>query len=403
MKKITLYNLLAAAAISLLTGCNDQDGTVSISGVVNNGAGEKLALMHLAGNNPVLVDSLTLGNDGSFKFHPTVEQGGPDFFCLVLNGQAIPVISDTLQTPIVINSDKEKFATAYTTTDSLNNVLRQAVAIGSDMRRSVINLINDVRKGTIPQLEYNTKLAQIVSDYKANVLHEYIYKDPASPVSYYLLFETVSGYQIFDPLDLTDNRAYGAVANLWLHTYPNSPRTAFLEQSTREGIALRTRQRLDSERTDSLVQKAIKESSSYLDLSLIGTNDKIVKLSDVAGKGKVTLLDFTAFYISEASVPHNEALSKVYNKYKDKGISIYQVCMDGDINFWKVSASNLPWTVVRDPQILFDENGMVAYCESAATYNVNTIPTTFIMARDGSVIDRVEDDTKLDSAVGKAF
>lgn len=403
MKNNTYLNLIAATAFSLLTACSVNDGTVSISGVVNDGNGEKIALMHLSGNNPVLLDTLTLGSNGSFKFQPKVEKGGPDFFCLVMNGQTIPLISDTLQTPIVIKADKEKFSTTYVADDSLNNELRKAVAIGSDMRRSILQLNKGVNDGTIPEREYSAQLSNIISSYKDNVLHEYIYQDPSSPISYYLLFETVSGLQIFNPLDMQDNRAYGAVANLWLYKYPNSPRTVFLEQSAREGIALRTRNKIESERADSLVQNAINEASSYLDLNLPGTGDQPIALSSVAGKGKVTLLDFTAFYVSDVAIPHNEMLSKLYKKYKDQGIEIYQVCLDGDLNFWKVSAANLPWVVVRDPQLLYDQNGLVAYSGAAHTYNVSNIPTTFVMGRDGSVLSRVENDNQLDSAISKAL
>lgn len=395
--------MLAGVALSMLPGCSNDEDTVTISGVVNEGKGELLALMHLSGQNPVLLDTLRLGDNGSFKFKTTVEKGGPDFFCLVCNGQTIPFISDTLQTPIVINTEKDNFSTAYTVGDSLNSTLRRAVNMGSQMRRSVLNLTRAVQEGKMPQVEYAAQLETVISDYKANVLHDYIYQDPASPVSYYLLFETVSGLSIFNPLDQQDNRAYGAVANLWLNTYPNSPRTAFLEQRTREGMALRTRQRLESERADSLVQNAINQSSSYLDLKLQGTDAPEVALSSVAGQGKVTLLDFTAYYLSEASIPHNEELSRVWKKYQDRGINIYQVCLDGDINFWKVSASHLPWTVVRDTETLYDENGMVAYSAAAALYNVQQIPTTFVMGRDGAVLQRVEDDSTLDAAIARAL
>ena len=97
------------------------------------------------------------------------------------------------------------------------------------------------------------------------------------------------------------------------------------------------------------------------------------------------------------------ALSKVYDRYKDRGLKIYQVCLDFDENFWKVSANNLPWTVVRDRDILLDQNGLVQYSGAAALYNVTAIPTVFVMGRDGGVIDRVEDDTKLDAAVAKVL
>lgn len=77
--------------------------------------------------------------------------------------------------------------------------------------------------------------------------------------------------------------------------------------------------------------------------------------------------------------------------------------MDADVNFWKVSASNIPWTVVRDTELAFDENGMVQYSAAAALYNVSNIPTTFIMSRDGTAVARVEDDSKLEAAVAKVM
>lgn len=402
MKNNTLYNLLAAASISLLASCANNNSTVSISGTVSEGEGSLLALMHLSGNNPVLVDSITLGADGSFKFKPEVEKGGPDFFCLVCNGQTIPVVSDTLQTPIVLHTDKNRFATAYTVDDSINTVLSKAVGLGSNLRRNIMNLSNDLQQGKVSNIVYSDSLQSMISTYKANVLQRYIYQDPSSPVSYYLLFETVQGLQIFDPYDAHDGRAYGAVANLWLNKYPNSPRTSYLEQRAREGMALRHQAVVEQQRADSLIKNAVVESN-FIDLTLLSTKDSPISLSSVCGKGDVTLIDFTAFYISEVAVPHNETLSKVYEKYKGQGLKIYQVCLDPDVNFWKVSAANLPWTVVRDTQLAFDENGMVAYSQAASIYNVNNIPTVFVMGRDGSPLSRIEDDSKLDAAVAKAM
>ncbi len=401
MKRNTLFILLAAITLSLICSCTNDKGTVSIKGTVNDAKGEKLTLMHLSGSNPVMVDTLTLGEDGKFSFKPSVEQGGPDFFCLVLNGQTIPVISDTLQTPISIIANKDKFGLNYIVEDSLNSALKQAVSVGGDLRRQLYNLTADRQNGKVSNLEFGQTVGKLVDDYKQQVLSDYIYKDPASPVSYYLLFETVSGMTIFDPIDAKDNRAFGAVANLWHMVYPNSPRTAFLEQRAIEGQALLRQARASQQAADSLLQNVINEAN-FVDLTLVDKQDKMVSLSSINGKGDVVLVDFTAFYY-DVSVAHNMALSKVYDRYKDRGLKIYQVCLDFDENFWKVSANNLPWTVVRDRDILLDQNGLLQYSGAAALYNVTAIPTVFVMDRDGGIIDRVEDDTKLDAAIAKVI
>jgi len=401
MRSNTLFILLAAITLSLICSCTNDKGTVTINGTVSDAKGEKLTLMHLSGSNPVMVDTLTLGEDGKFSFKPTVEQGGPDFFCLVLNGQTIPLVSDTLQTPISIIANKDKFGSNYIAEDELNTKLKDAVAVGGNLRRQLYNLTADRQSGKVSAIEFGQTMNKLVEDYKQQVLSDYIYKDPASPVSYYLLFETVSGLTIFNPMDAKDNKAYGAVANLWHMTYPNSPRSAFLEQRAVEGqIALR-QMRDDQQKTDSIMQNVITETS-FVDLTLIDKQDKPVALSSINGKGDVVLVDFTAFYY-DASVAHNMTLGKLYDRYKDRGLKIYQVCMDFDVNFWKVSANNLPWTVVRDPNILIDQNGMLQYSAAAALYNVTAIPTTFVMGRDGGILQRIEDDAKLESAITKVL
>ena len=65
--------------------------------------------------------------------------------------------------------------------------------------------------------------------------------------------------------------------------------------------------------------------------------------------------------------------------------------------------NNLPWTVVRDEDLLFDTNGLVQYSAAGQLYNISQVPTTFVMGRDGSPLVRIEDDSKLEAAVAKAM
>lgn len=401
MKKIYLY-LVAFVAAFLMSGCTDHKGTVTIEGIVDNAKGEKMVLMHLSGNNPVLVDTLRIGDNGKFKFTPKVEKGGPDFFCLILNDQIIPVISDTLQTTIRLQSNKEKFATDYVVEDELNTSFKQAINLGAYFRRSLIDLSNDRNAGKLSQKVFSDSLTTIINDYKQKALKDYIYADPSSPISYYLLFETVSGMMIFDPIDAQDSRAFGAVANLWNTIYPKSPRTTYLTQRAYEGQAARRQMRIQQAAADSLVQNTNLIETTYIDLDLIDKTDHHTPLSSVNGKGDVVLLDFTAYY-TEASVAHNMMLQKMYEKYHNRGLQIYQVCLDFDENFWKVSANNVPWIVVRDRDVLYDEQARIQYSPSASLYNVTTIPTVFIMDREGGAKARIEDDSQLDVAISKVL
>ena len=85
-------------------------------------------------------------------------------------------------------------------------------------------------------------------------------------------------------------------------------------------------------------------------------------------------------------------LNDIYQSYHAKGLAIYQVSLDQDNVAWRQAAQNLPWITVFDP--------MSINPKTVGAYNVNGIPTTFII-RNGEIVERIEDATKLKAAVAK--
>ena len=383
----------------ILCGCQKNHSGV-IDGVISNANGEKLILEHLSAGMPVMVDTLVLNESGKFSFKPELEVGGPDFFSLRIGNQSIPLAFDTLSTPIHINADFKKFGSEYTVGDNeLNNRLKEAAQEGNNLRRAVLEANAAFNNRTISNQVYYDSIVSLVDSYKKSVLSKYIFTDPSDPVSYYVLFESVRGLSIFDPYDSQDNRAFGAVATGWMMNYPDSPRRAILEKVTTEGQVIRKRDKMQSERADSLNQIPVTVATNF-EIVLDNIHDKPVALSSVAGNGHVTLLDFTAYYL-QTSPAHNALLAKMYEKYESKGLRIYQVCLDPDENFWKVSANNIPWITVRDKDVLWDTNGNIQYSRPAATYNVQQIPMIYLLDREGSVAARVETESKLENEILK--
>ena len=113
----------------------------------------------------------------------------------------------------------------------------------------------------------------------------------------------------------------------------------------------------------------------------------------MAANNRVVLLDFTA-YTSEISPQLNKLLNDIYQQYHSRGLEIYQVSVDQDNVAWRQAAQNLPWITVFDP--------MSINSQTIGNYNVNGIPTTFII-KNGEIVERVEDATRLKAAVGKYF
>ncbi len=71
---------------------------------------------------------------------------------------------------------------------------------------------------------------------------------------------------------------------------------------------------------------------------------------------------------------------RMYNKYKDKGFTIYSVSLDQSRDSWvrAIRNDNLTWTHVSD----------LRYWQSAAAqqYGVTGIPKTFLIDKEGKII-----------------
>jgi len=390
----TIYNikgaLVALGCVALLFSACDNRRLGSIEGNISGAEGQLLVLEHLTDGAPRMVDTLRLSADGHFLFNPEVEQG-PDFFSLRLGNQSISLVVDTLLTPVKVSADASSLTTKYIVQDSQNKELQEAVQQGNRLRGQILGVNKLFNDGGIDRESARDSILTLVQNYKTKVLENYIYRDPSSATSYYLLFETVQGFSVFEPNNGQDNRAFGAVATGWQFHYPASPRNRILEKMTIQG---QQRKRAElaqlqrAEQADSVLSNTVIETRTFPELNLTDVDDHAVSLTKVA-EGSVVLLDFSAFYM-DFSPAHNMALGALFEKYADKGLRIYQVCLDFDEHFWKTSAGNLPWTCVRDRSVLFDQNGNIQYSPAAQTYNVGHLPTTFVLNDKGELQTRIE-------------
>ncbi len=126
------------------------------------------------------------------------------------------------------------------------------------------------------------------------------------------------------------------------------------------------------------------------DLSLPDMNGKIVSLTEF--KGKVVLIDFWASWCGPCR-HNNPRLVKLYNKYHEKGLEIYGVSLDEDLNSWKkaVHHDKLTWTQV------LDDKGWDG--PSASIYRVNMIPSSFLVDRQGIIRTVNAEGPELESSV----
>ena len=103
-----------------------------------------------------------------------------------------------------------------------------------------------------------------------------------------------------------------------------------------------------------------------------------------------------ALKLEKAVRVFNADLAEIYAKYHAKGLEIYQVSLDIDKPSWAavVKGQNLPWISVND--------GLGTQSPAVIAYNVDHVPTMFVIDRTGDFAGRdVFDETALDQLVRK--
>lgn len=379
MKKISFLALV----VLLLSACNS-GSTFTVDGSVADADGKKLYLEASQIDGVVVLDSVKLKGDGSFKFKQPKPES-PEFYRLRVEDKVINFSVDSTET-VTITAPFTGFTTEYTVAGSPDSEkIKELTLKQIQLQKDMNTLFKEAQNSRMDNEALQTRLADLLNGYKNDVKVKYIYSAPNTASAYYALFQRANGYLIFDPLSSRDDvKGFGAVATSWSHYYPHATRTKNLTNLAIKGMKN---------------TRAPKETVVELDPDKISETTIIdVKLKDIKGdvrsltelKGKVVLLDFTV-YQTAISTTHNFWLHDLYNKYADKGLEIYQVSLDSDEHYWKTVAGNLPWIGVRDP------NGI--YSSFAAIYSVQEVPTYFLINKSNELKVRGENVKDIDAAI----
>ena len=113
------------------------------------------------------------------------------------------------------------------------------------------------------------------------------------------------------------------------------------------------------------------------EIALPDTTGQIVKLSSL--KGKYVLVDFWAKWCGPCR-QENPNVVKAYHKYKDKGFTVFGVSLDRTKEDWlqAIRKDGLTWTHVSDLKYWNSE--------AARTYNINGIPFSLLLDKNGVII-----------------
>ncbi len=352
MKKVFTYLFLLTI---LFAGCK-KDPAFCIKGTITGAKGETLYLEHTTLTKTTIVDSCVLNAKGKFSLEAPAPAYS-DFYRLRIGSSSLLLAIDSTET-ITISSSRENLP--YTT-----NIK------GSQTSLEIAKLRESARSTSREELR--------------EIAQKLIVSNPRSLAAYFAIYLKVNGEFIWDLSNASDRRMYQAVATSFETWMPEYERTKALCNQVREAL-----NKARSERQQEAVKQLIESSeNAFLDISLTDNKGKEKSLAEL--RGKVIVLDFSAIEM-EQSKGYIFELRALYNQYHKHGMEIYSVSLDRSRLIWEDGVVNLPWVNV------FAGDKAV---EVLTRYNVQSLPTLFLLDRKGNVQGRYTDFDKLEADIRK--
>ena len=386
ISKIYSAAVIMVAALAF-TSCNNKK--FHINGNITEATDSMLYLENLSLNGPVKIDSVKLGEDGAFAFDENaMDSITPEFYRLRIANQSINLSIDSTET-VKVKASYPQMSYKYEVEGSENCSKIKELSIKQMILQNNINAIAKSPNMGIDSVDII--VARMLDGYKQDIKVNYIFKEPMKASSYYALFQTIQlgnvNSLIFNPRNNKDDvRVFAAVATSWDTYYPGAERGKNLHNIAIEGM--KDIRIIENQRAQQQIDASKVSVNGCIDLAMEDSKGQVRRLTDL--KGKVVLLDFHLFASSE-STKRIMMLRELYNKYHAAGLEIYQVSVDPNEHFWKTSTAALPWICVRD------EGGIQG--QSLQLYNVQSIPTFFLIDRSNTLKARDAQIKDLDEAI----
>lgn len=362
IKKITV--LFLSLFGGMLSSCSPD--SITIRGTFMGIGNEAIYLEKVSPSGIERVDSVKTDNKGRFKFVYRSGSTDPVFLNLRLkNNQYIALLASPGE-KIKISS-LGNIAMNYLLDGSPDSELvRQLNVSMAKTYRSLDSLYSLLRMASIDTIvqDISRQISRLYVKQKQDNIR-FVVTNANSMASLMALYQRMpDGIVIFGaPSDLN---YFSLVADSLSVRHPSSPHVILLKKDVAEA---RNNIRLQNE------MQNVAEVD-FPDLEMADMLGKKHTLSSL--KGKVILLTFWSA-ASQNSNLLNRELAEIYDRYHSHGFEIYQVSLDTSKAEWMnaLKEQKLPWINVCDFL------GSDSY--AAKIYNIRSIPSNFIIGRDGSI------------------
>lgn len=364
--------IILSFAILFFASCS-KNNSFQISGNFKNVNNQLIYISEITGNGILLVDSIKINERGDFSYEKEsnellflflkVGNKPNNFITLIINpNEKIKLAADGNQlakTYSVIGSNDSKLA--Y---DLNNKTIESSAKI--DSLTAIYNENKDKPNFDSIEININKSNEGIMLNHRKFVI-DFIEKNPSSPASILALYQKVNKTKILDPS--TDIKYFKKVSEALTKKYPDSKHSKLLNHNVSE-----MEKSLSGKRFDNL---NITVGEMAPDISLPTPEGTKLSLSSL--KGKVVLLDFWASWCRPCR-NENPNLVENYKKYQSKGFEILQVSLDKTHENWleAIKKDNLSWKHISD--LMFWQS------EAAKLYKIESIPSNFLIDKDGKII-----------------
>jgi len=373
MSKIFL--VITGLLLVSLFSCNSvtkNEGFV-IKGKITNATGKTVYLDELSASKPVAIDSAVIADDGTYKLSGTTSF--ENFYMLRFEGRKfLYVVADSIDV-ISVNADFNDLNKSYTVEGSVATQTIKDIDSHINEAYNKLNLLSSEIQASKGQENYDSIEAAAQNKYmeilktENEYLKSVIDKDPSSLAAFWALNQQL-GQNNFILNHSEDIGYFEKVDN------------AMLEKNKNSSIAKQFHTQILQLKQQVANEKQAKATTATgveaIDIDLPTPQGINVKLSDL--RGKYVLLDFWASWCRPCRAENPNVVAN-YNKYKDKGFTVYQVSLDDNKANWEkgIKMDGLgAWTHVSD----LKKWG----CAPAKDYNVRGIPANFLIDPEGKII-----------------
>ena len=345
----------------------EQEG-ITIFGTVETPKDGLILLKAITNTSYETIDTVALKSDNSFSFKFS---GEPGFYRLEFFGaQAVTMILD--KSDIELNVDgsnaRGKFeikgSPEYDQIIKFNQSQQQLFGereAGINQKYSAAKGAGDEKGALAAQTEYMDLLQE---------------KEALTVETIKIIGANLATFQLISSID--KDRNFNFVDSMAMELKKNYPNMVFVQDLV--------------EQMEKGRQTAVGVSAPEIELPT--PDGDLLKLSEL--KGQVVLVDFWAQWCKPCRL-ENPNVVAAYNKYKDKGFTVYGVSLDKTKDKWTqaIAEDGLTWHHVSD----------LKYFNSVAakTYGIQSIPFSILLDRNGVIVAKNLRGAALEQELEKVF